>query len=96
MKSKHTPGLWTFRFRAPGTVVETADSGEGIALVASTPEHGDMHANARLIAASPELLAALEAVLPAIRWGSTHQPGNMNQWRQCEAEILAAIAKATA
>ena len=41
-----------------------------------------------------ELLAACEAALPAIRWGITHQPGNLNQWRDCEAQVLRALTKA--
>lgn len=50
--------------------------------------------NAHRIECYTELLAALELALPAIRWGMTHQPGNMNQWLDCEAAIEAAIAKA--
>ena len=34
---------------------------------------------------------ALKAVLPALRWGMTHQPGNMSQWVEIEAKVLAAI-----
>ena len=41
-----------------------------------------------------ELLAACEAVLPAIRWGMVHQPGNMNQWADCVDLLNSAIAKA--
>ena len=42
----------------------------------------------------PELLAAVRLALPAVRWGMTHQPGNFGQWLDCEAMLLAAIAKA--
>ena len=41
-----------------------------------------------------DLLAAAEAALPAIRWGMTHQPGNMIQFRDVEAQLIAAIAAA--
>lgn len=50
---------------------------------------------ARLIAAAPEMLAALHATLPAIRWAMTHQPGNLNQWQDCEARIITVINKVT-
>ena len=43
----------------------------------------------------PELLAACNGTLPAIRWGMTHQPGNLTQWRECEQLLQAAIAKAS-
>lgn len=47
-----------------------------------------------LCVAAPELLAACEAALPAIGWGLCHRPGNMNQWRDVDAQLQAAIAKA--
>jgi len=55
------------------------------------------NANAQFIVTAcnchDDLSEACEAVLPAIRWGMTHLPGNMNQWRDCESQIEAAIAK---
>lgn len=42
----------------------------------------------------PTLLAACEAVLPALRWGMTHQPGNLNQWTDSEKLVVSAIAQA--
>ena len=45
--------------------------------------------------AAADLLAACKETLPAIRWGMTHQFGNLSQWRDCEQLLLAAIAKAT-
>ena len=50
---------------------------------------------ARRAACYPDLLAAVRLALPAIRWGMTHQPGNLGQWLDCEAMLLAAIAKAS-
>ena len=47
------------------------------------------------VEAAPELLAACEAALPAIRWGMTHQPGNTSQWLAVETLLLDAIAKAS-
>ena len=35
----------------------------------------------------------LAALLLGVRWGMVHQPWNFVQWRDCEAMLLAAIAK---
>ena len=50
---------------------------------------------ARRAACYPALLTACQAALPAIRWGMGHQPGNMNQWRDCEDQLETAIAEAS-
>ena len=38
------------------------------------------------------LVEAARAALPAIRWGKTHQPGNLAQWSECEKLLEAALA----
>lgn len=64
---KHTPGTWTVRANgdAPevdGYVIETED-GLQVALVMMDEADREMNfANANLVGAAPELLAALEAV----------------------------------
>lgn len=50
-------------------------------------------ANARLIAASPDLLAALEAALPALEWHAFRYPNDKDEQRIYDA-ARAAIAKA--
>lgn len=58
----HTPGPWSIWSYNPGThaFVIGPDNGHSVAVVHKTPpEHGP--SNARLIAAAPDLLEALEA-----------------------------------
>lgn len=88
MNTKHTPGPWN-------TVIL---NGDRIAVVAhdssdvATLTHAS-HADARLIAAAPELLAALEALLN--RPGPLfHLVEDERHWPQIDA-ARAAIAKAT-
>lgn len=64
MTSKHTPGSWTLWGRADPSQVIASESG----FVAQTVGGND-EANARLIAAAPELLQALTAVVEAIEKG---------------------------
>lgn len=59
---KHTPGPWVYRFRVGGTWVETLDE-TVLAQVHPTYGVGDVDANARLIAAAPEMLAQLKGWL---------------------------------
>jgi hypothetical protein len=98
--TKHTPGPWFYRRGDEWThdVVtlhgELPDGSTNCWTVASInkqrePEH---EANARLIAAAPELLEELENILRA--YGSEHQSHAFEQW----PEVIRArevIAKAT-
>lgn len=59
---KFTPGPWIYCFRSAGTCVET-ESGRTVAVASPTPGVGDYDANARLIAAAPEMYEALRALL---------------------------------
>lgn len=81
MSAGHSPGPWQFRLEAVRTVIyHDAEIGEkAIALGAGA--YPDQIANARLIAAAPELL---EALVHGLHWleGSAR------------ANALAAIAKA--
>lgn len=58
----HTPGPWGVTITGPGLLGIEGDDG---ALVAGV--HGGNDANARLIAAAPDLLAALEAATYALQ-----------------------------
>lgn len=84
--SKHTPGPWEVSEDDP-CEIESAD-GRFVAMVLPAPElnwdmNAEREANARLIAAAPDLLAALRAAR-----GYVSQPKVL-------AAILSAIAKAT-
>ena len=77
MTTKHTPGPWRYERTngspttgqhmiaggKPGYLAEVRDCGSG-----------DVSANARLIAAAPELLAALKGVLTLLDAGSLYEP----------------------
>lgn len=54
-ETKFTPGPWRVKAAAGGTAIVLATSG--------TPAIVNSHENARLIAAAPDLYAALEAVV---------------------------------
>ncbi len=87
--SKHTKGPWT----ASGFDEEYTDQinikGDGFYVAAAIwmGNPGEQEANARLIAAAPELLEALEAVLQQVDDDSSYE--------EMRADIRAAIAKAT-
>lgn len=59
-KGQHTPGPWSADEWAPGFTVSAPDSHYS---VCHLEDCNNAEANARLIAAAPELLAALEALL---------------------------------
>jgi hypothetical protein len=87
METKHTPGPWTIAddMRGIGNArVAGVLDANGIG-VANCGSHGE--ANARLIAAAPDMLDALYTLLDAID-GNRITVGDCNQAR-------AAIAKAT-
>ncbi|WP_248321992.1 hypothetical protein [Caballeronia sp. Sq4a] len=69
MITKHTPGPWK-AVRAPHGPIDVFDSGErDIVTVYGGGTNGDKEANARLIAAAPELLEFAELVLRGIESG---------------------------
>ena len=92
-ESKHTPGPWIATASDNGEWGVDAASGWGIATVAGSAGYGpgndESDANARLIAAAPDLLAACKALY------AQHKPG---KGQCCEAADMAfaALAKAGA
>ena len=97
--SKHTPGPWfitnphsmgTFYIESrirPGILQEVASCGP-------TENNDHREANARLIAAAPDLLAALQAVLDSLG-ALTKRHELLNYMSEQEADsVFAAIAKA--
>ena len=90
METKHTPGPWTVRDHGGYIEVETPDE-PTVAHFGSLSFDGADHdwalANARLIAAAPELLAALKAMADRAEWYGDEDADSL-----CGAR--AAIAKA--
>lgn len=70
MKTKHTPGPWFYDFGADSAYI-TEDDGTLVAelqTTLNTTARADLEANARLMAAAPDLLATLRYIsgrLPA-------------------------------
>lgn len=106
-KEKHTPGPWKVAKRQRYTidVVVPAVSKNTIGYtIAQVSTAGEGEANARLIAAAPDLLAALEAaIVPLIRLGDfigNNDAGGasgLGPFDRCAIirQARAAIAKAT-
>jgi hypothetical protein len=92
MKSLHTPGPWTF----DGLKVEGDSDGHrhDVALVQATPFHlretEDAFANARLIAAAPELFKVCKAAL------ADYAQGVADEEVDGDNPVLAALRKAVA
>ena len=72
--SEHTPGPWELAWEdGKHGVIGQTTGGKLVAIVGNNPDDGrndERKANARLIAAAPDLLAACEAVL---KWAETPQ-----------------------
>ena len=85
--SKHTPGPWHV-FKDSSIYSKHADYTLAEIVAGMTDEECD--ANARLIAAAPELLKALQAALDALR-GSA----GFDEINNAKKQVKAAIAKAT-
>lgn len=99
--SKHTPGPWTY-LRNPEGTRWIIDAGAFHAIAATAGYEPDNEANARLIAAAPEMLDALEAVWKyslviesSVRRGDgPEQYAGVLEALRLVKEVRAAIAKA--
>ena len=95
---KHTPGPWIITKGDEWTdAIHTETESQGIWTVASVNKRRDeFEANRRLIAAAPDLLAALETAQAGLIWYQIAFPDAVDE-SDAEAmnEIEAAIAKAT-
>jgi hypothetical protein len=109
--SAHTPGPWDLTPGPHGDpdvddcdfiIYESRAAGDAVAAVVGPVRTGTTEANARLIAAAPELLDALKAAVRTIRtWHGLGTTGGAEQllWELYQASpemkrINAAIAKA--
>lgn len=91
--SKHTPGPWVTS-PEPNGKEWVVDAGPwGICICADAPGLGSAEANARLIAAAPELLEALQAVTRCLAWHEEQHGVGMD--RKAVESARSAITKAT-
>jgi hypothetical protein len=88
--SKHTPGPWKFHKQARTIAIFTASNADTVASVpiSQIVDNTRREADARLIAAAPELLEALKA---ALYLGDFRSEAAQLAW----AKALDVIAKAT-
>lgn len=87
-KAQHTPGPWTWHTGQGGTVVR---GGQSNVIIAGVGGGTSTYDNARLISASPDLLAACEAVLKHIH--DNGEDSTLNRYEFIDT-LRAAIAKA--
>ena len=95
-QGQHTPGPWTVTRSKMETdgAFDYAISADGVLVLAEVfgrdAKGGwpPSEANARLIAAAPEMLAALRQMV-------VNSKGDRKEYRDCHKKALAAIAKAT-
>lgn len=77
--AEHTPGLWLARKGIdPVWVIGPVDVEEGPYIIAQTVGGND-EANAHFIAAAPQMLEALEAILETSRLANAEATGIMTQ-----------------
>lgn len=90
MDTKHTPGPWSLKDDISLVVGPSADpAGDPVATIEGHPE--EAFANARLIAAAPDLLAALRALVEY----EDDAPPDGSRGAEVYNQARAAIAKAT-
>ncbi len=98
----HTPGPWVIRREIDGLTVLGGPNNEAIWCIAGylPGGTGEMEANARLIAAAPDLLDALQGAIGALEFSQDYHRDLGNEDQAFAADRLdaarAAIAKATA
>ena len=103
--AQHTPGPWAYRGNGDDAFTVYSEDRGGIALVHDplAQEMGRMdeiEANARLMAAAPELLIAAKKVTAKADWRDAHadddqyEGGYTAAWKEAAALFATAIAKA--
>ncbi len=102
MKTQHTPGPWfavndgtsihdrLTRFDEYGARI--GETPNAIADIYTMPRLGEREANARLIAAAPELVAALKSLSEAVR--DAGKEGTAGNLAHAEVQARATLAKA--
>lgn len=93
----YTPGPWRLSEYSPYAVVEARPTGHVVANISGASTDEETRGNARLIAAAPELLAALRALEEAVdlEYGpNVLAPGRPAPLTQARVAARAAIRKA--
>ena len=93
--SAHTPGEWFYRICGDGFVIRSRGAQGPIAGINGSRPITDAEANARLIAAAPELLAALNDALEALDAHAINYEPTGSNGKTARQVVRAAIAKAT-
>ena len=92
--AKHTPGKWEVGDQGDDLTIYPPDSHAGfIAKVSSRKSTEEAGANARLIAAAPDLLAACKAAMGPARMDEWEHAGSVRH--NALQELSTAIAKAS-
>jgi hypothetical protein len=93
--TQHTPGPWHVGLK-PGPIIYGSDSSQVADLRADLIDKNERDANARLMAAAPELLTALETLMARAAKDAEHYApdGNEPIWGLI-GDASDAIAKAT-
>lgn len=93
---KHTEGNWEYRTGAKGYIIETDNCTIGIAyttILKSTPSDNEAKANAKLIAAAPDILKALIRLHEAFPSAASYSPTGEQRRAKIYAQLI--IEKAT-
>ncbi len=82
--NRHTPGPWEEKITGDGLVWVIMPDAHRVSIGDMEETCGICHANARLIAAAPDLLAALEDIRDLARTGIAPDSFNLdvNEWAQ--------------
>ena len=99
---KHTPGPWCIGDSnlpvSQFAVMQSEPTGKHstiLRMAIGEPKHGEVMANARLIAAAPDLLAACKRLLVEVEWEALRADIVTDEARADIALAKEAIAKAT-
>jgi hypothetical protein len=93
MSSKHTPGPWRLTGDKLFRLTRQIEDTNGMGLAHAYGNDAEADANARLIAAAPDLLAAIETLLPHVLHYAS-MPHAHSDAHKDAANAAAAIAKA--
>ena len=93
MSAQHTPGPWFATKVSDYNKIACIGRAWNISTILPLADFGDVDADARLIAAAPEMLAALQAVLAEIE--GPERPYSTDSWLPSHLahQVRAAIAK---
>lgn len=97
--SKHTPGPWkagkelSSRSSEWLIAMDCGDRGRGIAIAETVPATGRELANARLIAAAPELLEALQNLMTRVQYDKDAKHWFTDEQKAARAAIAKALGE---